>query len=505
MSTSTRVIKNTGFLYGKMAITVFISLYSTRLILNALGASDYGVFNVVGGAIAMLGFLNASMAAATQRFMSYNEGKGDKDKQKKIFNTAVILHMLIAILVALLLLSLKPIFFNHLLNIEPSKIYAAKWIYYFTIFSTGFTMMTVPYDAVLNAHENMLYYSVVGIIQSLLVLFVAIIVVKVDSNKLIWYGGFTAFSCILVLLIERAYCKFKYEECKFKPSIYFDIISLKEMASFAGWNLLGSSSSVIWAYGTSLLINNFFGTVVNAASGVCGQINGQLQAFSSNMLKAVNPVIVKSEGMGDRERMFRASFSACKLSVMMYAFFAVPFVVDSSFILKLWLKNVPQYTLIFCQLTVIQVLVEEISSPLSTSINAVGKIKRYNIINSIILYIEVIIIFLLFKIDGEPALFKVVCIFGALVQLIFKIWYCKVYNDMSVLSFLQDVVFRSLVVIILTLLIAEGVKHIMLPSITRLSLIVFVSVIVFMVLFYFIALTKNEKDVVKNLIKIKIK
>lgn len=505
MSTTTRVIKNTGFLYAKMAITVFISLYSTRLILNALGASDYGVFNVVGGAIAMLGFLNASMAGATQRFMSYNEGKGDKNKQKKIFNTSVILHLLLAIFVAIILLILEPLFFNHLLNIEPSKVYAAKWIYYFTIFSTGFTIMTVPYDAVLNAHENMLYYSIVGIIQSLFLLLVAITVVKMDSNKLIWYGGFTALSCILVLLIERTYCKFKYEECKFKPYKYFDISSLKEMASFAGWNLLGSSSSVIWAYGTNLIINNFFGTIVNAASGVCNQINGQLQAFSTNMLKAVNPVIVKSEGMGDRERMFRASFSACKLSVMMYAFFAIPFVVDASYILQLWLKNVPQYTLIFCQLTVIQVLVEEFSSPLSTAINAVGKIKQYNIINSIILYFEVLIIFLLFRVTGEPSLFKVVCIIGAIVQLIFKIWYCKAYNKMSVSSFVKDVVFRCSLVIITTLVIVETLKYSMLPSITRLALLVVTSVITFIALFYFIALTKDEQNLVKKLVKIKFK
>jgi len=301
MSTSTRIIKNTGFLYAKMAITVFISLYSTRLILNALGASDYGIFNVVGGAIAMLGFLNASMAVATQRFMSYSEGEGDIEHIKQIFNNSLILHVIIALIVGIILISLKPILFDYLLNIESAKIDAAKWIYYFMIVSTIFTIVTVPYDATMNAHENMLYYSIIGIIQSLLNLGCAIIITRVTNDKLIWYGGLMALISMFVLLIMIVYCKRKYNECLFKPIRYYDKSTMKEITSFAGWNFIGGAASIISGYGIGLVLNVFYGTIANAAQGIANQISGQLGALGSNIKKAFNPVITKSEGAGERE------------------------------------------------------------------------------------------------------------------------------------------------------------------------------------------------------------
>ena len=187
-STANRIIKNTGFLYAKMGITMFISLYTTRLILNSLGASDFGIFNIVGGSIAMLGFLNAAMASATQRFMSYSEGEGNKEKQKSIFNVSFILHLVISFIIAILLIIAGYFFFNGILNIPEGRIFAAQVIYASLIVSTMFTVMTVPYDAVMNAHENMKYYAIVGIFESLLKLIVAFICVYSTSDKIIVYG-----------------------------------------------------------------------------------------------------------------------------------------------------------------------------------------------------------------------------------------------------------------------------------------------------------------------------
>jgi hypothetical protein len=205
-----------------MGITMFISLYATRLILNSLGASDFGIFNIVGGAIAMLGFLNVAMASATQRFMSYSEGAGDKEKQKSIFNISVILHFFIAIIIGIVLLIAGYFFFHGILNIPVERIHAAQMVYYFMIVSTMLTVMTVPYDAVLNAHENMLYYAVVGIIESVLKLAVALVVVYTLADKLIIYGALMAGISLLVMMIMRVYCHKKYVECEFKPRTYYD-------------------------------------------------------------------------------------------------------------------------------------------------------------------------------------------------------------------------------------------------------------------------------------------
>lgn len=242
MSTAKRVVKNTGYLYAKMGVTVFISLYTTRLILNSLGASDFGIFNIVGGAIAMLGFLNAAMASATQRFMSYSEGEGDKEKQKTIFNISFVLHIGIALLVGLVLFGAGFVFFNGVLNIPEDRFFAAQVVYGSLIVSTMFTVATVPYDAVMNAHENMKYYAVVGILESALKLSVALVVARVVGDKLIVYGVLMACIPLIILTIMRVYCHKNYEECVIAPRRYWDRSLAKEMGSFAGFNLMRSSS-----------------------------------------------------------------------------------------------------------------------------------------------------------------------------------------------------------------------------------------------------------------------
>lgn len=216
--TANRVIKNTGYLYGKMAITMFISLYTTRLILNSLGASDFGIFNIVGGAIAMLGFLNAAMASATQRFMSYAEGEGDKEKQKYIFNISVVLHIIISAIVAVILFIAGYFFFNGFLNIPMERLDAAKVVYSSLIVSTILTMINVPYDAVMNAHENMRYYAVIGIVESFLKLTVAFVCVHSSGDKLIVYGMLMAAIPLVTLTIMKIYCHRHYEECVINPN-----------------------------------------------------------------------------------------------------------------------------------------------------------------------------------------------------------------------------------------------------------------------------------------------
>lgn len=500
MSASSRIVKNTSFLYAKMAITVFVSLYTTRLILNSLGASDYGIFNVVGGAIAMLSFLNASMASATQRFMSYTEGEGNLEKEKAIFNNSVILHLLISIFVGIILFAVKPIVFNKLLNIEADKVISAEWVYYFMIVSTIFSIMTVPYDAVINAHENMLYYSIVGLIESLLKLGVAIMITILIGNKLIWYGAMTSAISLFVMLIMRIYCKLKYEECKCNLYNHFDRKIIKDLTSFAGWSLLGSSSGVISGYGSNIVLNKFFGTKLNATNGVCGQLNGQMLAFSNNLLKAVNPVIVKKEGSGFREDMYIYTNTSCKLSVLLFAFFAIPFFVECPHILKLWLKNIPPYTCSFCEISVFTVLIEQITIPLGTVINAIGNIKVYNIFTSVSLYLNIIILYLCYRLGLPPYSLVILSCINALIMSVFKVYYCYKFGSMHVRTFISDVVLRCMLTVSFAYLTSEVVKNMLDLSFNRLLLVIATSTLTFIVSAYFIAFTNKERLLVKTLV-----
>lgn len=329
MNTVSRVIRNTGFLYMKMGVTMFVSLYATRLVLNALGVDDFGIFNMVAGVIAMLAFLNASMAAATQRFMSYAEGEGDPEKQKIVFNISVVLHLAIAVMVGILLYAAAPILFGHVLNIPEDRVFAARCVYWAMIASTVFGILGVPCEAMLNAHENMLYFAVIGVLESFLKLGAALLVVHVLADKLVLYGVLMAGISILAMTAMLVYCRRNYAECVIAPRRYWKRGVFREMGSFAGWNFTVSASSMLSEYGVGIVLNHFFGVALNAAQAVAQQINGQTMAFSGTMLKALNPVISKSEGAGNRGLMLRASLSGCKFAYLLMAVFAIPLILEA--------------------------------------------------------------------------------------------------------------------------------------------------------------------------------
>lgn len=499
-STANRIAKNTSFLYIKMGITVFVSLYSTRLVLNALGTSDFGIFNVVGGAIAMLAFLNGAMSATTQRFMSYSEGEGILEAKKETFNSAVFLHLCIALALGLFLFFIKPLIFGHMLRIESSKIVDAEWIYNFMIVSTLFTVINVPYSAVINSHENMLYYSIVGIIESVLKLLAALFISSSIGNKLIWYGLLMAAISATVAVCMFFYCKLRYVECEFSPTKYLHKARTKEMASFAFWSFLGSSAGIISGYGSNIVLNRFFGTKLNAANGVCGQINGQLQAFSNNLIKAVNPVIVKSEGAHNRVRLFKVTFSSCKISVLLYAVLAIPFIVDCPYILRKWLVNVPPYTLIFCQLAVFQVIFEQISNPLGTVISAVGKVKLYNILDSMILFLSIFAVYMAFHLGGSAAFLPIISVSTAFTLMALNISYSHFCCGMSVKKYLSDVFFRCMLIISVTFLIVYFFHNLMEESFLRLIVTVVSTFLIFTPLFYMVVLNASEKKAAKEIL-----
>lgn len=402
MNTANRIIKNTGFLYTKMFITVFISLYTTRIILNSLGASDFGIFNIVGGAIGMLGFLNSTMANATQRFMSYAEGEGNLESKRKIFNVSFILHVIIAIITVLLLLASMYPLFNGILNITPDRIIAAKFVYVCLVISTVLTIINVPYDAVMNAHENMLYYSIIGIFESLLKLLVAFACVYTTHDKLLVYGTLMALIPLLTLTIMKLYCHRNYQECFFSFKKYWDIKLVKQIATFSVWNFLTAITSLFSAQGIGLVLNHFYGTVLNAAQGIANQLNGQMSAFSTNMMKALNPVIVKNAGAKDLDGMNVVTIAGCKYSTYLTMLFAVPFIIEVSFILKIWLEEVPEWTTLFCILQVIQTIICQTANSASTAVYAQGDIKGYAIYKSMMNALPVLLAYISLQLGGAP-------------------------------------------------------------------------------------------------------
>ena len=502
-STANRVIKNTGFLYAKMGITMFVSLYTTRLILNSLGASDFGIFNIVGGAIAMLGFLNAAMASATQRFMSYSEGEGDKEKQKSIFNVSCVLHLGISLIVGIALLIAGYFFFNGILNIPQERIFAAKVVYGSLIVSTMFTVMTVPYDAAMNAHENMKYYAIVGVFESFLKLAVAFACVYTVYDKLIVYGILMACIPLITLTIMRVYCHKHYEECVIAPRVYWKKGLMKKMTSFAGWNLFSSSVTMISAYGQGIILNSFFGTVLNAAQGIALQINGQLQVLSSNMLKAVNPILGKSVGAHNTDLLIISTMLGAKYAAALYSLVAIPLFIETPYILDLWLYNVPEWTVIFVRFQLLRSFIEFQFVTLPSSISATGKIRKYSFYSSLSNFLQLPVIYILFKL-GYPPYFMYVSaiIFGNLLVYGIAMYFARKNYSLPIIVYIKTVLFPIYFALLGTLVVLNALLSFMnISNLICLIVFILISFVVYS-LSFFLLCSKDEKNQIVSLVKI---
>lgn len=500
-STAGRIVRNTGWLYAKMGITVFISLWVTRLILNSLGASDFGVYNVVGGIVAMLGFLNSAMGAATQRFMSYTQGEGDEEKQKDVFSISVALHAMIAAVMVVILIIAGIIFFKTVLNIPEDRTTAAVVVFVSMILSTMISIMSVPFDAVLNAHENMKYFALIGIFESLLKLAVAFVCVYTSSDKLIVYGILMSLIPFITIGIMIIYCRRNYQECSFNLKRCRNVSLFAEMGKFAGWNFLGSATSMISNYGMNLVVNSFFGTLLNAAQGIAGQLNGQVMAFSNNLMRAVNPVIAKTEGAGERKQMLEMSFTGCKFSYFTVAVIAIPLLIEAPYVLKIWLKDVPEFTIVFTRLSILRSMLLQMVSILTVSIAAEGRIKGYHIWNSVISISVLLLSILAFHFGAEPYWMYIIYIIGYCFILSFiQMMLMKRNCGMSIKAFSSEVLARITLVSILSA--AAGYIPVMLmeQSFVRLVLVCVSSSLMFLVSGWFVGLTVREKQVAHNLI-----
>lgn len=500
MHAAKRVALNTGFLYAKMAITVFISLYSTRLIINALGVHDFGLFSVIGGAITMLTFLNNAMTTATQRYLSFASGEGDILKQKSIFNISIVLHFIAAILVVLLLEVAGYFLFNGILKIQEDRIEVAKLIYHFMLFSTFFAIISVPYDAVINAHENMLLVAILGIIEAVLKLSIAIYITHTYYDKLVSFGLLMALLSIFLLVIRRIYCHYKYEEVIINIKHYFNVPLFKEMTAFAGWSFLASTSSMIANYGQGILLNFFFGTRINAAQGIAAQVSGQLGAFATTLMKALNPVIAKSEGAGNRSLMIEAVMTGSKISFFLLTFFLVPVLIEMPYIFKLWLKNVPNFTIIFCQLLLIRNLIEQLFIAIASSITAHGQIKNYVIISALLCYFPIVLSYILIS-YGYPSYFLYISfIIYALLAFLVNLYFAQHNFNFPVIRFLKNIILRCFLTFFFIYSISSSPLSFVEESLIRLLLVISLSSITFPVAVWIIGFDTTERQRFKQLL-----
>ena len=373
-----RIAKNTLLLYFRMLFMMVVSLYTSRVVLNALGVEDYGIYNVVGGIVAMFSVISGSLSAAITRFITYELGTGNQENLKKIFSSAVTIQIGLTVAIALLAELVGVWFLNVKMNIPESRMIAANWVFQLSLFTFAINLISVPYNATIIAHERMSAFAYISIIEALGKLAIAYFITVSPMDRLVFYALLMCAVALLVRLVYGYYCKSHFEECTYH--FLWDKNLLERMFSFAGWNFIGASSAILRDQGGNIVINLFCGPAVNAARGIAFQVNTAVHGFVTNFMTALNPQITKSYASGDREYMMTLIFQGARLSFYMLLALSLPIFVNTHYILVLWLKIVPEHTVIFVQLILLFGLSESISNPLITAMLATGKIRNYQLV-----------------------------------------------------------------------------------------------------------------------------
>lgn len=495
-SSNKRIAKNTLFLYIRMLLTMVVSLYTSRVVLNALGVSDFGVYNVVGGVVLMFSVLSGSLSAAITRFITFELAKKDVEKLKRVFSTSVNIQILLSILIVLLIETVGVWFLNNKMVIPLERLDAAHWVLQFSIVTFVLNLLSVPYNATIIAHEKMSAFAYIGIVEVMLKLSIAFAIMYSPFDRLVYYGFLTLMVGLIIRLIYGYYCRKHFEEAEYNFCIDKDLIN--EMFSFAGWNFFGATSWQLMTQGVNLLLNTFFGVGVNAARGIASQVDNAIMQFVNSFTTAINPQIIKSYAEGNKEYLFSLVYRGAKFAYFLVLFFSVPLICDTDFILSLWLGNVPDYTSYFVKLTIVVTLIHVLSNSMVTAMLATGDIKKYQIIVGGLGMLVFPIAWLFFYLGYPPEMAYVSNIVIFIAQFVSRLILLREMIALSIPTFLNKVFVPSMMVTIASFGLPIAITHLMDPSLSRFLLICLVSVLGTVFFICFIGLDMSERTFVKN-------
>lgn len=491
-------------LYIRMFISVIVSLYTSRVVLQTLGVEDYGIYGVVGGIVSMMGFINASMSGATSRFLTFELGRGDFSRLSKTFSSALLVHIIIAVIVLVLAETVGLWFLCNKLVIPEGRMTAAHWVYQLSILSAMLTITQVPYNSSIIAHEKMDIYAYVEILNVSLKLLIVYLLQIGDFDKLILYAILMFAVSVIIIMVYRIYCLRKFEECKFRW--IWDKTFLKPIISFSGWDLFGNMAVTTRQQGTNFLINMFFGVVYNAASGVASTVNGILGMFSQNILTAFRPQIIKFYSVGSVQESVNLLYNAGKFATLLMVLIAIPFSFEMEYIMKLWLGTPPEYSVLFCRIMMISSCINMCECTVNIGIHATAQVRQMSIFTGVC-YLGVLpVIYICYRL-GLPVetayyLSYAVCVINLLIRsFILK----QKISYFSLRYFALRVIAPVLTIAIATTIITKIVIGLFEEGFLRL-IIVFVTVfIVGCILTMAIALNKEQRRKVAIILKEKIK
>ena len=495
MNTNKRIAKNSFYLYIQMAIRR-VSLYTSRVILNALGVEDYGIHNVVAGFVTMFTFVSDTMVSASQRFFACELGVGDLKKLNEIFNATILCYFIIVAVLVVVVEGVGIWFLNYKMVIPESRLLAANWVFHLAIVTFVINLLSVPYTSMIIAQERMGIFAVVTLLASILKLASVYLLLIINGDKLIFYSLFLVIITLMNALCFYAYCRNKFKQ-ETALKIRWNGTMMKELLSFSGWSLFWTMANVGRSQGINILLNLFFNPVVNAARGVAYQVNSAINQFVNSFYQAIRPNIMKLSAKKEIEKMYRVVFTSSKLSFYMMLLIAVPLILEASQVLAFWLGSVPEHTILFTQLVVVIALIDTLGLPLITAVNASGRIKWFHIIIGSVLIANLPVSYLFLKAGFPAEVVFYVAIGISIIAHLARIILSKIIIGMQILPYCKEVLLRVLVVVLMVSVVS------FLIHITPLGFIVkiFMMLLSTAVFSFTIGISSAERKVLLSLIK----
>lgn len=441
-----RIAKNTLMLYARMLFSMLVSLYTSRVVLNTLGVEDYGIYNVVGGFVAMFSLISSSLSSASSRFLTFELGKGDMKQLKRVFSTSLLIHIVLAFIVLVLLETIGVWFLNTRMTIPAERLYAANWVFQASIVSFILGLISVSYNASIVSHEHMGVFASIGIVDVLLRLGIVLFIAYSSLN----FDRLIVYSLLLVLVgaclqcIYFRYCRKHFEECRFIFS--FDKQTWKEMSSFAGWNFIGCTAGLLKTQGVNILLNLFVSPVLNAARGIAVSVNTAVLGFAGNFMAALNPQITKSYASGEHSYMMSLVERGSRFSFYILLMLALPILFETKFVLTLWLKQYPAHTVNFVRLILLLALCDVLSNTLITLQSATGKIRDYQLAVGGVLMLNFPLSYICLKMGLAPESVYVVALSISVACLLLRLVFLKRMVQLSIRHYLGKVCFNVCIV-----------------------------------------------------------
>lgn len=483
-----------------MLLSTVVSLYTSRVVLQTLGVEDYGIYGVVGGVVAMFSFLNSSMAGATSRFLTFEMGKGDKERLKATFSSALIIHIGIALLVLVLAETVGIWFLNNKLVIPEGRMEAAHWVLQFSVLGmiVGFTQ--VPYNAAIIAHEKMDVYAYVELIHVFLKLGIVYLLWIGNFDKLILYAFLTLVVNVIVAMIYRIYCIRHYEESKFKWG--WDKEIMKPMFRYSGWEILGHFGFTFRTQGINIVLNMFFGAAINAAANLATTVQNVLMMFTNNVTIAVKPQIIKRYASGQLNEMSNLIYTSIKLNLFIVLIVSIPVICCMDYILTLWLKNVPEYCAVLCKIMLYSNIISAISHIVYAGIQATGDLKITSIIRNILYISTPIVTYIIFKFaEVPPTLAYIVILASQVLLAITDILILNYKIETTNLKYIFSILIKISFSVMVILFANHYIKNLVNNQLLELVTILFTTIVILLIEFYIIVLNKGEKELICKTIK----